>query len=246
MRQTATESAQTEKAELIAQNLAMVRARMTNAAIQAGRDPASVALIAVSKTRTANEIEQAYQAGQRHFGENYLQEALAKMQALQHLPLVWHFIGPIQSNKTRAIAEHFDWVHGVESFRIAKRLSEQRPADRAALNICLQINIDGESTKSGLPPEAERLAELALQVAELPRLKLRGLMTIPAPQDEEVTNALQQREPFRRLAELLPALSQTAADTLSMGMSDDLAAAIAEGATMVRVGTAIFGERANK
>lgn len=224
----------------IAKNLAQVRLRMQAAASDARRDAAALCLIAVSKTRTADEIEQAYQAGQLDFGENYLQEALPKLEALQHLPLVWHYIGPIQSNKTRAVAEHFAWVHGVESFRIARRLSDQRPAEMPPLNICLQINIDEEASKSGLPPVPEKLAELALQVAELPRLRLRGLMAIPAPHE----NRIEQRAAFARLKRLL--VHVPGGDVLSMGMSDDLEAAILEGATHLRIGTAIFGERPAK
>lgn len=224
----------------IAANLARVRERVAHAAQQAHRNRDDICLVAVSKTRTATEIEQAYHAGQIHFGENYLQEALPKLAALQHLPLVWHFIGPIQSNKTRAIAEHFAWVHGVETYRIARRLSEQRSPALPPLNICLQVNLDQEESKSGLEPVAEKVAELALQVAELPRLRLRGLMAIPAPHESEA----EQRAAFARLKHLLKQVP--AGDVLSMGMSDDLEAAILEGATHIRIGTAIFGERPPK
>lgn len=224
----------------IAANLAQVRARMALAAQQAQRNVADICLIAVSKTRSAAEIEQAFQAGQINFGENYLQEALPKLEALRLLPLVWHFIGPIQSNKTRLIAENFSWVHGVESLRIAKRLSDQRPADLPPLNICLQVNLDAESSKSGVAAEPEKVAELALQVAELPRLRLRGLMAIPAPHE----HLSEQRAAFARLKQLLSQVPD--GDVLSMGMSDDLEAAIQEGATHIRIGTAIFGERPPK
>jgi len=225
---------------MIARQLKQVRQRIEQAAAAAGREPSSICLVAVSKTRTADEIAQAYRAGQLHFGENYLQEALPKLAELRALPLVWHFIGPVQSNKTRAIAEHFDWVHGVESLRIAKRLSDQRPPDLPALNLCLQVNLDQESSKSGVPPEAEKVAELAAQVAELPRLRLRGLMAIPAPHESPA----QQRAAFAKLKHLLRQVP--GGDVLSMGMSDDLEAAVQEGATHVRVGTAIFGERPRK
>lgn len=217
-----------------------------------GRDPASVALLAVSKTRTAEEVAALAALGQRDMGENYLQEALDKQAALSDAALVWHFIGPIQSNKTRKIAEHFDWVHSVENLRIARRLSEQRPAGRGLLNICLQVNVSGEASKSGCEP-AEAL-ELALTMAPLPGLALRGLMAIPEPTDDETL----QRRRFDSLAQLqaqireklqtLPEGETLAArfDTLSMGMSDDLEAAVACGSTMVRIGTALFGPRPPK
>jgi pyridoxal phosphate enzyme (YggS family) len=195
-------------------------------------------LLAVSKTQPPPVIRQAVAAGQLAFGENYLQEVLAKQDALANLPeLVWHFIGPIQSNKTRPIAERFDWVHTVDRLRIAERLSEQRPADRPPLNVCLQVNVSGEATKSGVT--LAELPELAAAVAQLPRIRLRGLMTIPAP----ATGLERQRIPFRILSEAMAALPLPGLDTLSMGMSDDLEAAILEGATLVRVGTAIFGPR---
>ncbi|GAB3547928.1 YggS family pyridoxal phosphate-dependent enzyme [Noviherbaspirillum agri] len=200
-------------------------------------------MLAVSKTFGADAVIEAADAGQHAFGENYLQEALDKIAIVRNtrpdLRLEWHFIGPIQSNKTRSIAEHFDWVHSVDREKIAQRLSEQRPVQMAALNICLQINISGESTKSGVTPE-EALA-LAPRIAALPRLKLRGLMAIPEPGEGEE----QQRAPFRQLRELFERLKAQGLelDTLSMGMSADMDAAIAEGATIVRVGTAIFGQR---
>lgn len=197
--------------------------------------------MAVSKTFGPDAVQEAFNAGQRAFGENYLQEALDKMAALQgRAPgLVWHFIGPIQSNKTRPIAEHFDWVHSVDRLKIAQRLSEQRPAHLPPLNICLQVNISGEASKSGVAPA--ELPALAQAVAALPRLTLRGLMAIPEPAADEAA----QRQPLRALRLLSEQLRADglAPDTLSMGMSADLAAAIAEGSTMVRIGTAIFGKR---
>jgi pyridoxal phosphate enzyme (YggS family) len=196
-------------------------------------------LIAVSKTHPAEMVRAAAAAGQRDFGENYVQEALAKIDALSDLPLVWHFIGPIQSNKTRAIAESFHWVHSVDREKIAVRLSEARPAHLPPLNVCIEVNVSGEASKSGVAPD--ELAALAKRVNSLPRLSLRGLMAIPEPtQDAEL-----QRRRFRALREMKEALvgADLALDTLSMGMSADLETAIAEGATMVRVGTAIFGER---
>ena len=186
-------------------------------------------------------MQEAFDAGQRAFGENYLQEALDKIAALQGKTpgLEWHFIGPIQSNKTRPIAEHFDWVHSVDRLKIAQRLSEQRPEELGPLNICLQVNISAEASKSGLAPEA--LPEVAAQVAQLPRLRLRGLMAIPAPSDD----MKQQRAAFAAVRGLYEQLRAggLAMDTLSMGMSADLEAAVAEGATIVRVGSAIFGAR---
>ncbi|MDO6748099.1 YggS family pyridoxal phosphate-dependent enzyme [Gilvimarinus sp. 1_MG-2023] len=232
----------------IDEKLANVTARLTQAALQAHRSDADIALIAVSKTQPAECLRQAYQAGQRRFGENYLQEALDKQQALADLPdIEWHFIGPIQSNKTRAIAEHFAWVHSVDRLKIAKRLSEQRPVTMPALNICLQVNIDGEDSKSGVTPE--QLPALAREVNALPNIHLRGLMAIPAPQSD----AHKQRESFTRMHQLLVALNETSSeaptgkgplDSLSMGMSADLEAAVSAGATMVRIGTDIFGPRA--
>lgn len=223
---------------LIADRLQHVLERIHAAELSAGRGEGAVALLAVSKTQPASVIREAATAGQTAFGENYLQEALAKQDALADLPeLVWHFIGPIQSNKTRPIAERFEWVHTVDRLRIAERLSQQRPADKPPLNVCLQINVSGEATKSGVTLAA--LPELAAAVAQLPRLRLRGLMAIPAP----ATGLDRQRIPFRILREAMAALALPGLDTLSMGMSDDLEAAILEGATLVRVGTAIFGPR---
>ena len=223
----------------IAQRLAQVHDRINTALRLAGRPSGSVALLAVSKTHPVSAIREAAIAGQRAFGESYLQEALAKIAQLQDLPLTWHFIGPIQSNKTTAIAQHFDWVHSVDRLKIAQRLSEQRPFDRGKLNICLQVNTSGEISKSGVAPTA--LIELAQAVAQLPRLQLRGLMTIPAPAIEFAA----QRHSFAKLHELYAGLNALglSLDTLSMGMTDDLEAAILEGATIVRVGTAIFGPR---
>lgn len=222
----------------IADRVQRVLERIHAAERVAGRANGAVALVAVSKTQPAEAIRQAAAAGQQAFAENYLQEALAKQDGLTDLPgLIWHFIGPIQSNKTRPIAERFDWVHTVDRFRIAERLSQQRPADWPPLNVCLQVNVSGEASKSGVSLAA--LPELAAAVVQLPRLRLRGLMTIPAP----ATGLEQQRMPFRILREAMAALALPGLDTLSMGMSDDLEAAILEGATLVRVGTALFGPR---
>lgn len=218
-----------------------VRDRIARAALAVGRAPAEITLTAVSKTFPAETLRAAHAAGQRHFGESYVQEALAKMDALADLPdIVWHFIGPLQSNKTRPIAERFDWVHSVDRLKIADRLSAQRPAQLPPLQICLQVNMSGESTKSGANPDM--VASLADAVARLPHLSLRGLMTIPEPTDDPSV----QRRRFAGLRALLEAQasSHPGMDTLSMGMSDDLESAIAEGATFVRVGRAIFGSRA--
>lgn len=220
-------------------NMQAVRQRVADAARACGRDPAAVGLIAVSKTFGADAVAAAHACGQRVFGENYVQEAVDKIVALASLGLEWHFIGPIQSNKTRQIAENFAWVHSVDRAKIAERLSAARPDALAPLQVCIQINIGDENTKGGVAP-ADALA-LARAIAALPRLKLRGLMTIPPASDEPA----QQRRYFaelRKLKEQL-AMAGVALDTLSMGMSADLEAAIAEGATLVRVGTAIFGQR---
>jgi pyridoxal phosphate enzyme (YggS family) len=223
----------------ISANLQAVNARIEAAARAAGRSPAAVELLAVSKTWPADSVRQAAAAGQRSFGENYVQEGVAKVVELAALGLEWHFIGPLQSNKTRLVAEHFDWVHSLERMKIAERLSEQRPAAMPPLNVCLQVNVSGEASKSGCAP-AEAGA-LAKAIAVLPRLRLHGLMCIPEP----VEDCEMQRRPFRQLRELYEQLRADGLllDTLSMGMSHDIEAAIAEGATMVRVGTAIFGER---
>jgi PLP dependent protein len=231
----------------ISDNLTKVNNRIRRAAITASRNSADIQLLAVSKTRPAQEIRQAYQGGQYCFGENYLQEALEKQALLTDLPLQWHFIGPMQSNKTRAITEQFDWVHSVDRVKIAQRLSQQRPLEKDPLNICLQVNVDNEASKAGV--QLEQLPEIAQAIVTLPRLTLRGLMCIPAPRNDFE----QQCEVFTQLAQTLDRLNdhltatgtQVSAhlDTLSMGMSNDLEAAIASGATIVRVGTDIFGER---
>jgi hypothetical protein len=220
----------------IAENIAKVGARIREAAQASQRNFADIGLLAVSKTKPAEAIREAHAAGLRDFGENYLQEALEKQTQLADLPLIWHFIGPIQSNKTRPIAEHFDWVHSVDRLKIAQRLSEQRPAHLPALNICLQVNVSGEQSKSGCSPE--ELTALARAVVALPNLRLRGLMAIPEPTDDVAA----QHAAFARLRQLRDELALNL-DTLSMGMSHDLEAAIAEGATWVRIGTALFGAR---
>lgn len=210
-------------------------------AARVGRHAGDILLLAVSKTRTVAEITEAYSAGCRAFGESYIQEALPKILALSSLPLQWHFIGPIQSNKTQAIARHFDWVHSIEREKIAQRLNAQRPDDMPALNVCVQVNISNEPSKSGVT--LQQLPPLVETIVQLPRLRLRGLMAIP--QAAEGIDETRQREPFKRMREQLQALNQAGypLDTLSMGMSGDLCAAILEGATIVRVGTGIFGER---
>ena len=242
----------------IASRLQQVQHRIESACAAAGRPAGSVTLLAVSKTCPAERIREAHAAGQTRFGENYVQEALAKIEQLADLrsALEWHLIGPLQSNKTRAVAEHFDWVHSIDRLKLAERLSAQRPPQLGPLQVCLQVNISGEASKSGLMPGD--VAEVARAVARLPGLALRGLMAIPEP----AADAQAQRAPHRALRELLRALLQDpqlaqqqnqqfaqrragpVLDTLSMGMSDDLEAAVAEGATLVRVGTAIFGARA--
>jgi pyridoxal phosphate enzyme (YggS family) len=235
--------------------LKQIRERIAQTCQRAGRQADSVLLIAVSKTFPAEAVVQAANAGQRHFGENYLQEAVDKIARVKEMApalsdgdvdansLIWHFIGPLQSNKTRAVAEHFDWVHSIEREKVARRLSEQRPAQLPPLNVCIQVNVSGEQTKSGVTPE--EALPLAAVIAELPNLRLRGLMSIP----EATEDVSLQRQRFARLRSLLQQLnqvrtaSQPALDTLSMGMSADMEAAILEGATMVRIGTAIFGSR---
>lgn len=225
----------------IASNLQSVRQRIAAAAVASGREPGSVQLLAVSKTFPGAAVREAHAAGQRAFGENYVQESLAKIEELADLraQLEWHLIGPLQSNKTRGVAEAFDWVHSVDRLKIAQRLSEQRPATLAPLQICLQVNVSGEASKSGLSPA--ELPEVARAVAALPRLQLRGLMSIP----EATADPQAQRAPHRLLRELLEGLRAQGLplDTLSMGMSGDLEAAVAEGASIVRIGTAIFGTR---
>lgn len=227
---------------IISANLQAVRARIAAAATAAGRVPESVRLLAVSKTWPPACVREAAACGQLAFGENYLQEALAKIALLSDLGLEWHFIGPLQSNKTQRVAEHFHWVHGIDREKIASRLSVQRPAALPPLQVCLQVNVSGEETKGGVAPE--QVEALARAVAALPRLKLRGLMAIP----EATEDALLLRRRYALLRELLLRLNREGMnlDTLSMGMSHDLEAAIAEGATIVRVGTAIFGERTNR
>lgn len=221
-----------------------VRERIARAAAAAGRGARSVTLLAVSKTHPAALVEQAVAAGQQAFGENYVQEAIEKMDLLRAgeqstRTLEWHLIGPLQSNKTRVVAARFDWVHSVESEKVARRLSDQRPAGMAPLNVLIQVNVSGESSKSGVAPAA--VLSLASAISILPRLKLRGLMAIPEPTQD----AALQRSRFHELKKLLAQLQEQhpGLDTLSMGMSDDMEAAIAEGSTLVRIGTAIFGAR---
>ena len=226
---------------LIAENLAHVQAQIESACLAAGRAPGSVRLLAVSKTWGPDAVRQAHAAGQTAFGENYIQEAVDKITALRGLPLEWHCIGPIQSNKTRLVAEHFDWVHSIDRLKIAQRLSEQRPADLPPLQVCLQVNIDGGATKSGVSPE-DTLA-LARAVAQLPRLALRGLMTIPDASPDFASQLAVHQRAAALFADTAVTLKLPAFDTLSMGMTGDLEAAIHAGSTMVRVGTAIFGQR---
>ena len=220
----------------IADNIDQVEARIRAAALAVQRDVTSVHLLAVSKTKPAAALREAYAAGLRDFGENYLQEARAKQVELADLPLCWHFIGPIQSNKTRDIAEHFAWVHSVDRLKIAQRLSQQRPNELPPLNICIQVNVSGEASKSGCTPTD--LPALAEAINGLPRLKLRGLMAIPEPTDDRA----EQDAAFAKVRELQHSLGM-GLDTLSMGMSHDLESAIAQGATWVRIGTALFGAR---
>jgi PLP dependent protein len=223
----------------IAANLLAVQRRIAGAAERCGRNAQNVTLLAVSKTFDASAIQTAYAAGQRAFGESYLQEALPKIDALAGCAIEWHFVGPIQSNKTRRIAERFDWVHAVDRQKIAGRLAEARPAERAALNVCIQVNVSGEASKSGVAP-GDELA-LAEAIAKLPRLRLRGVMGVPEP----TSDPRARREAFALLRQRFDAVAAAGhpVDTLSMGMSDDMDEAIAEGATLVRIGTAIFGQR---
>ena len=220
----------------IADNIGLVSQRIRAAADAVQRDASSIHLLAVSKTKPAQAVRDAYAAGLHDFGENYLQEALGKQADLTDLPLSWHFIGPIQSNKTRAIAENFAWVHSVDRLKIAQRLSEQRPADLPPLNICIQVNVSGEASKSGCTPAD--LPALARAISALPRLKLRGLMAIPEPTEDRT----EQDAAFAAVRDLQASLNLPL-DTLSMGMSHDLESAIAQGATWVRIGTALFGAR---
>ena len=226
---------------MIADNLQLVHRRLARACAAASRPVESVTLLSVSKTFGTAAVREAFVAGERHFGESYVQEALDKMDALADLrrQLEWHLIGPLQSNKTRVVAERFDWVHSVDRLKLAQRLNDQRPVGLAPLQVCVQVNISGEASKSGVAPA--EVATLAHALAELPRLRLRGLMAIPEP----AADFESQRLPHRALHALLHTLRDEglALDTLSMGMSSDLEAAVAEGATLVRVGTAIFGER---
>ena len=225
----------------VAAALNRVRARIGELERRYRREPGSVTLLAVSKTKPADAVRAAVSAGQLAFGENHLQDAMTKVDALagHRVSVSWHFIGAVQSNKTRPIAAHFDWVHGIERDKIAVRLSDQRPADREPLDVCIEVNVSGEESKSGVAPE--EVEPLARRVRELPGLRLRGLMAIPRPSAEFEA----QRVPFRRLREILDDLNARGfgLDTLSMGMTGDLEAAVAEGATIVRVGTAIFGPR---
>jgi PLP dependent protein len=225
----------------VARHLDEVRQRIAKAAADASRDASTVTLLAVSKTFPAEDVRAAFNSGQRAFGENYVQEAVAKIAELADLrsQIEWHFIGPLQSNKTKVVAENFDWVHSVDRLKIAERLSDQRGDNMAALNVCLQVNVSGEASKSGVTPD-EALT-LARAVAALPHLRLRGLMAIPEP----AGTLDEQRAPHRRLREIMDTLRADGLelDTLSMGMSADIEAAILEGATLVRIGTAIFGAR---
>jgi pyridoxal phosphate enzyme (YggS family) len=223
----------------LSSRLPAVLARIASAAAAAGRPADAVRLLAVSKTRPAEDIRALYAAGQRAFGENYVQEAEAKMTELADLAIEWHHIGRIQSNKTRALAERFHWVHGITEEQQARRLSRQRPPGLPPLDVCIQVNVSNEATKAGVA--VAKLKPLAQAIAALPNLRLRGLMAIPEP----ATDAASQRRPFRDLREMLDRLRAAGleVDTLSMGMSDDLEAAVLEGATIVRVGTALFGPR---
>lgn len=224
---------------IIAENLQAVHERIRQAAAAAHRSPEDVRLLAVSKTFDASSVTAAWQAGQRAFGENFVREALDKIAELGHLGIEWHFIGPVQSNKTRPIAEHFAWVHSIEREKIARRLNDSRPPHLPPLNVLIQVNVSGETSKSGVAPGEERM--LAEAIRSLPRLCLRGLMAIPEP----TPDAALQRRRFALLRSLQRGLQadDRNVDTLSMGMSDDLEAAVAEGSTMVRIGTAIFGSR---
>jgi len=223
----------------IEKNLALVHRQIEQAATDYNRGTSNISLLAVSKKKPASDLRNAYSFGQRDFGENYLQEAQAKMRDLADLDIVWHFIGPVQSNKTRVLAESFDWVHCVDRLKIARRLSDQRPESMPPLNICIQVNIDLEDSKSGVAPDD--IIAFAEAIRDLPHIRLRGLMAIPAQRSDFES----QREPFAKLKQVLEELQQRGfeCDTLSMGMSHDMQAAIAEGSTLVRIGTAIFGER---
>ena len=223
----------------VEKNLQRIKNLIAESARKYGRDPESVRLLAVSKRKPASDIRRAYQCGQTEFGENFLQEAQGKIEELRDLDIRWHFIGAIQSNKTRFIAKLFDWAHCIDRVKIARRLSEQRPAQMAPLNVCIQVNLDHEDSKAGI--DLGEVSGLAQEIRELPGLRLRGLMSIPAPREDFAA----QRAAFARLAAALESLRQQGidCDTLSMGMTRDMEAAIAEGSTLVRIGTAIFGER---
>ena len=227
--------------ESVSDNLAKVRKRIELACLAVGREPGAVLLLAVSKTKTALAVREAFAAGQVAFGENYIQEGVDKVASLADLPLEWHCIGPIQSNKTKQVAENFAWVHSIDRLKIAQRLSEQRPHHLPPLQVCLQVNVDGGNNKSGVEPAA--LLDLAKEVSLLPGLRLRGIMSIPEPASIEATAAVHHQA--KLLFDNLIAAG-IKLDTLSMGMTDDLEVAIAEGSTCVRVGTAIFGQRALK
>jgi pyridoxal phosphate enzyme (YggS family) len=228
-------------------NLLKTRERIAQAAKACGRSPDDIKLLAVSKTFPAEDVRTAFSFGQKLFGENYVQEGVAKVQALNDLrtEIEWHFIGPIQSNKTKDVAEHFDWVHSIDRLKIAQRLNDQRPEHMGPIQVCVQVNISGETSKSGLMPN--ELLDLCLHISHMPRLRLRGLMSIPEPTDDVVS----QKKAHRSLFELFQNLKKSSSldhslvqlDTLSMGMSSDIDSAISEGSTMVRVGTAIFGKR---
>lgn len=223
----------------VTDNFRKIQDLLAKAAVDAGRSAEQIRLLAVSKKHPVRAILEAYSAGQRDFGENFVQEGLDKIAAVNRDDVIWHFIGHLQANKTRVVAEHFQWVHTVDRMKIARRLSEQRPHDADDLNVCIEVNIDEEENKSGVA--VSELPELAIAVAALPRLRLRGLMCLPAKRDSFAA----QRQPFARLKSLLDSLNESGLqlDTLSMGMTADYAAAIQEGATIVRVGTAIFGPR---
>lgn len=229
--------------ETIADRLKRAQQKLEQAAKQANRAPNTVQLLAVSKTKPVSDIVLAYEAGQRMFGENYVQEAIEKIQSLaDYKDIQWHFIGPLQSNKSKLVAEHFDWMQSLERMKIAQRLNDQRPHYKAPLNVCIQVNIDQESSKSGVQPE--QVLALAEQISQLPKLQLRGLMAIPLACDDDILLA----DSFSRMQQLFTQLQSRYSniDTLSMGMSADTAIAIAQGATMVRLGTAIFGARQYK
>jgi PLP dependent protein len=223
----------------IAHNIKVIRTQIKEIAQKYARQPDSVQLLAVSKTRPIEDVQAAFAENQHHFGENYLQDALSKIENISEQAIEWHFIGPIQSNKTRQIAENFNWVHTIDRLKIAQRLSDQRSPEQKPLNVCIQVNVSGESSKSGV--SSEDALTLAKEISQLPHINLRGLMTIPASSNDFE----QQRQPFRLLRELKDKIQSQGIelDTLSMGMSNDMEAAIAEGSTMVRIGTAIFGAR---